>query len=124
MSSEATERAAVKTYVPAYQKEEWRNHAEELDMSLSEFVRSMVQAGRNGFTGNTEDGGSADVTPGGEALEDTIRDELAEGPKSFDDLVAAIRGDTETRLDSLLQEASDIKYSGRHGGYVLEGTQT
>lgn len=44
-----TSRVAVKTYVPAYQKEAWAAEAEELDMSQSEFVRTMVQAGRRGF---------------------------------------------------------------------------
>lgn len=53
MSESDTDRVAVRTYVPAYQKERWREHAEELNMSQSEFVRSMVQAGRRGF--GTED---------------------------------------------------------------------
>jgi hypothetical protein len=42
-------RTAVKTYVPKYQKENWKEHAEELDMTQSEFVRTMVQAGRRDF---------------------------------------------------------------------------
>jgi hypothetical protein len=43
------ERTSVKTYVPSYQKKEWKTHADELGMSQSEFVRTMVQAGRRGF---------------------------------------------------------------------------
>ena len=45
----STDRVSVKTYVPAYQRAEWDDHADELDMSRSEFVRTMVQAGRRGF---------------------------------------------------------------------------
>jgi len=45
-----TSRTAVKTYVPAYQKRLWADHAEELGMSQSEFVRTMVQAGRSDFS--------------------------------------------------------------------------
>ena len=44
-----TTRTSVKTFVPAYQKDEWKRHADELDMSQSEFVRTMVQAGRRDF---------------------------------------------------------------------------
>ncbi|MFT4957036.1 MAG: hypothetical protein ACI9EZ_000344, partial [Halobacteriales archaeon] len=46
-----TERSVVKTYVPAYQKALWQRQAETLEMSQSEFVRTMVQAGRRGFDG-------------------------------------------------------------------------
>ena len=46
---EDTSRTQVRTYVPAYQKSEWESHADELDMSQSEFVRTMVQAGRTRF---------------------------------------------------------------------------
>ena len=56
-----TERTAVKTYVPAYQKREWKDHAEELGMSQSEFVRTMVQAGRRGFEPPESDAAATDA---------------------------------------------------------------
>ena len=40
------ERKVVKAYVPAYQKERWQEHADELGMNQSEFVKCMIQAGR------------------------------------------------------------------------------
>ena len=49
MAADGEERTSVRTYVPEYQKEAWAAHADELDMSQSEFVRTMVQAGRSGF---------------------------------------------------------------------------
>jgi hypothetical protein len=44
-----TERVSVSTYVPAYQRETWAAEAESMDVSRSEYVRLMVQAGRRSF---------------------------------------------------------------------------
>jgi hypothetical protein len=128
-----TSQARVQTYVPAYQKEEWQAHADELGMSLSEFVRSMVQAGRRGFTGESasgseptgeEPGGRADsdADPRGSRLEDRVLSTLADGDSyDWDELVAAVTDDLEAQLDEVLQELQardEIRYSGREGGYV------
>jgi len=51
-----TERSTVMTYVPAYQKAEWKEHAAELGMSQAEYVRTMVQSGRKGFEFDSETG--------------------------------------------------------------------
>jgi hypothetical protein len=117
-----TSRASVRTYVPAYQKAEWERQADRLDMSLSEFVRSMVQAGRRGFERGT---GSADPdeTPAGDGpdLEDQVVAELRERDcLSWDDLVTAVTDDIESELERTLQESSRIQHSPRQGGYVLE----
>lgn len=40
------ERAIIKAYPPAFQKEQWVKHAKELGMSQSEYVKTMIQAGR------------------------------------------------------------------------------
>jgi hypothetical protein len=123
------ERVAVKTYVPAYQRETWRDHADDLGMSLSEFLRTMTQAGRRGFVEAGDGGGpekpaedgGPDADPGGGGLEDMVLDAVADGPASWDDLLDAATGDVESRLDetlSRLQEADRLRYSGREGGYV------
>ncbi len=124
MSTES-DRQVVKTYVPHSQKQRWQDHADTLEMSQSEFVRTMVQAGRRGFEGvsdeSTETAAEQDSNPGGNGLEDRILDVLDREPKSFDELVAAITGDLETRVDETLQtlqEQNAITYSGRKGGYV------
>lgn len=122
-----TERTAVRTYVPAYQKEEWQAAAEEMDMSQSEFVRTMVQAGRREFTipaedetGNTDE---TNTTPGVEPLQTQILDALEDaGPLDWDDLIEELAGDLEARADDCLQrlqEAGRVRYSGRSGGYTL-----
>ena len=124
-------RTSVKTYVPTYQKEEWQRHAERLDMSQSEFVRTMVQAGRRDFEVPTP-GGDTEASddqsePGTEALdlESQVTAALAPGEyRSWDELVTHLTDDVETRLDDALQSlqsADRIRYSGREGGYTLVG---
>ncbi|MBX0323188.1 hypothetical protein EGH21_09120 [Halomicroarcula sp. F13] len=135
--SDGTERTSVRTYVPAYQKEQWREHASELDMSQSEFVRTMVQAGRSGFepaeptsTGDAPNGGgqseptSSDATPGVDGLKTRVQEVLSDGDHyDWDELLAELTDDIEQRLDETLQELQSsgrVRYSGRHGGYVLD----
>ncbi|MDB9232697.1 DUF5805 domain-containing protein [Halorubrum ezzemoulense] len=120
------DRQSVKTYVPTEQKDVWRDHADELDMSLSEFVRTMVQAGRRGFapTGSEgrEESPSQPADPGGSDLEKRVHAALESGPRSWDELVQAVVGDVEDELEETLdelQERNRIRYSGREGGYVL-----
>lgn len=124
-----TSRAVVKTYVPAYQKEAWQEHAEELDMSQSEFVRSMVQAGRRGFleptdeeTGQKSQQESTDEDTSG-ALDERVQTVLSTAEHlSWDELVEALTDDIESRLEETLAELQDenvVRYSGRNGGYTL-----
>jgi hypothetical protein len=114
---------AVKTYVPAYQKETWQEHADRLGMSQSEFVRTMVQAGRRDFevperTAPEDDGETPDS-----GLEPQVRDALdPDDHRSWDELVSRLTDDFEDRLEetlSDLQEENVVEYSGRHGGYTL-----
>ena len=133
-SDDPNERVGVRTYVTAYQRELWRDHADELGMSLSEFVRTMVQSGRSGFErdesgsatpSKSVEGGSPDVTPGGEGLEEGVLELLrSEGPLDWDGLVEGLAGDFEDRLEDALDElqsSNRVKYSGRDGGYVVDG---
>lgn len=123
-----TDQKVVKTYVPAYQKEHWREHADELGMSQSEFVRTMVQAGRRDFdldAPETERTGSEDETPGVGDLEDQLLDVLDDGYRSWDELLELLTEDIEERLEAILQRLqreNRVQYSGRHGGYTVEKT--
>ncbi|WP_348609062.1 DUF5805 domain-containing protein [Halobaculum rarum] len=143
-----TERVAVTARVPTYQKAEWVADAERLDMSQSEFLRTMVQAGRRDLgiaeefgppagveSRSTEDrdepatdsanaeGGSPPSDPRGSGLEDDLLDTLSDAEVlSFDELVEAVAGDIEARVDETmgnLQSRGRVRYSGRDGGYVL-----
>jgi hypothetical protein len=121
-----TSRTVVQTYVPAYQREAWDEHAEQLDMSRSEFVRTMVQAGRRGFGADPEpETESGTATSSQESLDDQVRDAIeTSGPLSWEELLAAVTGDIESRLEATLrrlQDSDELRYSGRRGGYVLEG---
>lgn len=40
------------TYPNEDQYDQWKNHAEEMDMSISEFMKNMVEAGRKKFDGS------------------------------------------------------------------------
>ncbi|QWC20405.1 DUF5805 domain-containing protein [Halorubrum sp. 2020YC2] len=121
-----SDRQSVKTYVPTEQKDVWREHADELDMSLSEFVRTMVQAGRRGFAPAAETGSEEPASepsdPGGRDLETRVRAVLESGPCSWDELVQAVVSDVEDELEATLDDLQDrnrVRYSGRDGGYVL-----
>lgn len=136
MSSDGrdTERATVATYVPAYQKTEWTEHADRLGMTQSEFVRTMVQAGRREFgipgSGYADAGAvdteSSDVTESDSGrFEHRVKDALSTNEYlSWDELVASLTDDIESRLDDTLQElqsADVVTYSGQNGGYTLTG---
>ena len=119
----ATERASVKTYVPAYQKEEWKRHAEELGMTQSEFVRTMVQAGRRGFDLGSAEPRASPSAAGGADIEDGVVEILsADDHLSWDELAERLAGDFEDRLEETLQRLQGenrVQYSGRHGGYTV-----
>ena len=131
MSNDAdgAETVQVKTRVPAHQREAWREDADALGMSQSEFVRTMVQAGRSGFEPaerepdprNPEEPASTDSNPGGDGLERRVRGVLStEEAIGWDELVETVFGEFEERLAETLQDADDIHYSGPKGGYVLD----
>lgn len=120
MSSAGGDRTVVKTYVPRFQKEIWTDEADELSMSQSEYLRSMVQAGRREIIcGDTEETDDSPATPRGEGLEtrvyEVIRDE---GPLEWDALVEKL---FEDRLEAALhdlQRSNRIHHAPRKGGYV------
>ncbi|MCU4925160.1 DUF5805 domain-containing protein [Halobacteria archaeon AArc-dxtr1] len=120
------ERVAVKTYVPRYQKEAWSEHADTLEMSQSEFVRTMVQAGRRDFE-IPSDGDSGEEATAAADSDDAFGDRILaaldrNGALGWDELVEALVDDVEADLDRELERLQDenvIRYSGREGGYVL-----
>jgi len=132
-----TDRTVVKTYVPEYQKETWQAHADDLDMSQSEFLRSMVQAGRRVVDADgdrslntepksaSEEPGSPASNPGGQGLETRVLELLeTAGPTDWAELLDALSEELETKLEACLddlQQANRIQYSGRDGGYTLVG---
>jgi len=132
-SERDTSRAVVKTYVPAYQRDAWDDHAEELEMSRSEFVRSMVQAGRRGFEGPSDppsEGSQEETEPTpdqpmgpGEFEELVIESLAADEFRSWEELLADVTEGIEDRLEETLQDlqaADRVRYSGRNGGYTLD----
>ena len=124
------DRVSVQTYVPAAQRDRWREEADELDMSQAEYVRTMVQAGRRSFDletggagGPTDEPGSPDTAPRGDSLKDRILDVLDEsGVTDWETLLSAVTDDFEARLEDILQELREegrIQHSPREGGYTV-----
>ncbi|WP_277552551.1 DUF5805 domain-containing protein [Halobaculum limi] len=143
-----TDRVAVTVRLPAYQKQAWVEEADRLDMSQSEFVRTMVQAGRRDLgiadafgdpkgvdadspstehepatNSASEEGASPPTDPRGNDLETRLLEALdRRDVLSFDELVEAVAGDIEERVDETmgdLQSRGAVRYSGREGGYTL-----
>lgn len=125
---EEADRVTVSTYVPADQRNRWREDAEALDMSQSEFVRAMVQTGRRGFNLDGADTNPAETdvagsNPRGNDLKSAILDLLdREGQLGWSDLVdellGGLEGDIEDALITL-QEQGRIQHSPRNGTYAL-----
>jgi hypothetical protein len=125
-----TSQTVVQTYVPAYQRQEWDEHAEELGMSRSEFVRTMVQAGRRGFGADPGQGSESSGETGNGSIqtEEDLRTRVLEsieqeGCLGWEELLAEVTGDVESRLERTLDELQNdgqIRHSGRQGGYVLD----
>jgi hypothetical protein len=124
-------RTVVQVYVPAYQRDLWDEHADELEMSRSEFVKTMVQAGRRGFGAETDtphlqsgdDDGSALLGDEGELKARILGCLEDDGCLSWDQLRTAVTGDVETRLERALQALQNegkVRHSPREGGYVLD----
>ncbi len=119
-------RRSVKTYVPAEQKRRWQRHADDLEMSQSEFVRTMVQAGRRGFSFDDErnptEAPPERSNPRGHGLERRIETALSGEPCSWEELVDAVFDDFEDQLEKTLESLQDdnrVRYNGRRGGYTL-----
>ena len=99
-----TERVVVKTTVPAYQKREWAEHANDLDMSLSEFIRTMVQAGKRGYEPDCREGGFAANDPRGDGLETVVQDVLSESPRTLEELNESLLERLQNAVDRLRDE--------------------
>ncbi|MFB6253718.1 MAG: DUF5805 domain-containing protein [Halobacteriaceae archaeon] len=123
-----SDRVVVKTYVPPHQKDTWKEHADELDMSQSEFIRSMVQAGRRDFGSIDETRGETDsqtVTVRVEEVKTRLQDVLSTDEyTSWDELVGeALPESVETHVETALKELvaeNIVSYSPRQGGYQLQ----
>lgn len=129
---EEAERVAVQTYVPAYQKKLWAEDADRMDVSQSEFVRMMVQAGRSEFglpssgeqhTQSPNTSQTSSTGGDGDLIRKRVLDTLSPNdPQDWDELVDALTEELEAELDRTLEELQQdnvVRYSGRQGGYII-----
>jgi hypothetical protein len=122
--SKDDDRTAVTTYVPSYQKDEWATHAEQLEMSQAEFVRTMVQAGRRGFDDTDPDSTDSEGSNPRGDMEETVLQALDDtGPLTWEDLHEEVTNDLEDQLEEAivsLQDEDLISHRPRDNSYVLE----
>jgi len=129
-SADEQDRASIMTYIPQYQKDIWVEHAAALGMSQSEFVRTMVQAGRRDFPVDTlekSEPAPSESTVEPQDLEHRVLTLIDDAQVlTWDALLAELRGDIESDLEATLatlQTANQIRYDGRKGGYVSVGDE-
>lgn len=109
------ETVEISLYIPEHQLEIWSEHADELGMNRSEFIRAMVQAGRRDFT----------VSPG--PSEDAVRDDILQlleehGELDHSEIVQHLVDEIEADVgDAIveLQRQNDIRYA-RDGFVAFE----
>lgn len=95
----------VTTYVSEDTKEVWRRHASELDMSLSRFVETMVNAGRSLYEETAPEGyEDVDVVSARREIE-SLRERL-EAEESSPEASDAIQ--VYARLDGEPRTAEDV----------------
>lgn len=111
-SEKDTETKRVQSYVPAYQKEIWSEHADTLGMNQSEFIRSMVQAGRRGYlTGPDFAGGHGpgEGDAGEPELPDIVRERALTVLRALeyvtrDEIQEVLAEDVTQALDAVLDD--------------------
>lgn len=99
--------------------DEWRSEADKMSMNFSEYIRSMVAAGRRQV---------AELEPGADSssegsIRHIILEELpSEESEAIDpkDLIENVLGPQREEIYDLLDEDNQIKSSARHGGYYKE----
>lgn len=118
-------RAVVKTTVSPAMKAEWKAHAAELDMTQSEFVEAMVQAGRRKLTPDpmkAQQSAAGDVTPGVSVCETLLLERLeATEFVSRDDLNQRVAEHFHAWLKTAikrLQFQGRVRFSGVRDGYA------
>ena len=95
------------TYPTEAQYGQWKNHAEELDMSVSEFMQSMIEAGRKKFT--------VDVTPDETARElrqqrNDLKEELAHTRRRVRDLEEQLHRGERVAIQEYIEENPGATY--------------
>lgn len=124
VSSMATDdRTSARVYLSQAEKTDWEAHADELDMSLAEFIRTMVNAGRREFDLEPVEIGSHTTNPWGETLEKEVQELLEErGPATVADIHDDLDDVPDDRIDEHLQTLQDhgrIEHIGPGKGYAL-----
>lgn len=120
MSSDDRDADETTTYasasLPEWQKQQWEQEADKMNMTLSCYTRTMVEAGRSKLSLD-EDQPSGEFTT--RNLEDQIREAIdKEGPLTWETLVETVFQNMEDRIDKTASEMSDVTV--KKGKYTLQ----
>lgn len=105
--------------VPIDECEEWMSEKEEMNMTNSEFCRSMIRAGRRNLN-------LTDAHPDNQGTNlDEIENEVIKclsstDAKSFNEIIDSLVGDIEDEVQEVLLENEDATYIPKEDGYILE----
>lgn len=125
--SESEEKQSVKTYVPASQKQLWQEHAASLDMTLSEYVRCMVQRGKSAYAMDDLDTPSQPSNPRGNTSKEGLLDIIdSESATSFDIIVDSYTTHIENEVEAglvALEQDNLIKQTPRGGWIKADGEE-
>lgn len=128
----------VTTYVSEETKQAWKEHANNLDVSLSRFVEMMVNSGRSVYSDSApkgyEETDAASAERRIKALENELRlreseskadtlqvyTELGDGYRSIDELREQVEGEESMIYESLqlLVDEGLVKYDVMKNGYT------
>ncbi|MFC6721543.1 DUF5805 domain-containing protein [Halobacteriaceae archaeon SHR40] len=110
----------VTVYPSSEESEIWKEEANDMGMTYSEYYRMMINAGRREFAFVEAAADAEDTT--NRLLEERVIDVLdAEEPKNFEDVVEeVVTTHYKERIAEVLRDDDRATYRPRDGGYVLD----
>jgi len=119
MSSTSDDTQAAMTYPTVDQYERWKDRAAELDMSVSEFVQSMVEAGIKVDKGFEVELERDETRQELRAQRNDLRDELEHARNRIDELEEHLYCGERAALIDHVQENPGISH-GELGQYLVD----
>lgn len=107
-SHQDIEGTVLNVYLPKSQKEEWEQHAAEMDLELSRYVREMVQSGRRPWYSGDRKRTVRDQPGDTEPLKQQVLEALQRSQSlDYEDLLEVVTDNIQNRLDSAITELKD-----------------
>jgi len=117
--SNSTGRTKIAVTMPEEKKEEKRDRADERSMSMSEYVRVMMEAGEKQILALEEEIEGGD----GVALEEKVLNAVPSDPEdalSHEEISEEVLEKIEQQVFEFLDTDDRITHSAAYGGYYIE----